>query len=76
METTKQITTASLSSLLAQVALLELGYYGFTGHFLSEQFFGKRGARILYQTMGIAGIYRAISHMMGPNKWELAKFNE
>lgn len=70
------LTPAMLSSVLAQGALIELGILGLTGHSLLQSVFGKRGARLVYLSMGAAAAYRAVTHIEGPNRNQIGKFDE
>jgi hypothetical protein len=71
-----QVTPASVSSLLAQMAAFELGIRAFTGCSPLESMLGKQSARCLFGAMGMAAVYRMVSHMNGPNRWILARFDE
>jgi hypothetical protein len=72
-KTGSQITPASVSSLLAQLALIELGFEGWTGKSLLAK---VADPTTMYKIMAIAGTYRAIAHMWGADRWQTAKFPE
>lgn len=65
----------TVTSLMAQSALIELGFLGVFGSSLIGKMFGSK-TKIVYSAMGLAAISRALRHINGPDRNIIGKFPE
>lgn len=70
-----KITLDTVTSIMAQSALIELGCLGVFGSSLISRIFGQQ-TRLVYAAMGAAALSRAIRHINGPDRDLIAKFPE